>query len=389
MPAFVLLCLLSLALLIASAFDRTVWFSAGGRCNSGDLVNYYYAARGALEGLSPYDRSALAERFGQYTHFVYPLYTLPLFLPLTAFDFATARTIYFLGQLGAVAGLLLVARRMLPVDWRLLALTFPLGFGGTLVRDLCHANTAIFETFFLFLALDFLWRGRRNGFAVALFAAALPKLLWFSLLPLLLHRSIRAVAPFVQAVLASAIPLALWLAFSPQSFWHWLGNVRVTTSFRLNVFTLGRWLRETLGGADANTLVERWESWVYAAWVVLVGAGVVLAVRRGVGLRSLSLFVPLSVLTVWPGNGVYSWVSLLPLAAVFVCFFASNGRPVLALVLATLCLAPWQAMALIEPGLPWSFAPLLAMLALWLAAAFVVLRQPTALEFWLARKQAH
>lgn len=388
-PAFVLLCLLSLALLIVSAFDRTIWFAAGGRCDGGDLLNYYYATQAWLNGVSPYDQSAIAARFGQYAHYVYPIYALPLFLPLLAFDFDTARLVYAALQLAAVAGLMLILRRLLPVDWRLVLLSLPLGFASTLLRDLCHANTVVFETFFLFLAIAFLWRGRRLNFVAALYAAAVPKLLWLALLPLLAHRVLGAYRRLALSLLPALAAAALWLALWPHSFWHWLANVRVTTSFRFNVFTLGRWLRETLGGAGADTLLGRWEFWTYAIWLALVGAVVMLAMRRGAGLRTLSLFLPLSLLAMWPGNGVYSWVPLLPIAAVLVFFLASRGDGVWAFVLATLCLAPWQAIALIAPGLPWLFAPLLATVALWLAAASVVLRQPIALELWLAQKQAH
>jgi hypothetical protein len=157
-PVFAGLCLAALALLIVSIFDTRVAFSAAGRCNSGDLFNYYYAARGAVDGVDPYLREAILAHSGKEIHFLYPIYALPVFLPLIAFDFDTARVIYALLQLAAVIGMGWIACRLLPLERWALLLFLPVGFGAVLLRDLCSANTVIFEALLLWLAIAALWR---------------------------------------------------------------------------------------------------------------------------------------------------------------------------------------------------------------------------------------
>ena len=376
-------------LLASAVFPPAGLPSPAKACPVGDVFNYYYAIEAAREGINPYDRAAVIARFGHPIHFVYPLYALPVFLPLALFDFPTARLIYFVLQLGALAGLVFIVRRLLPVDWRLLALLLPAGFGGTLLRDLCGANTVLFESLLLWLALAMLWRGRANGVALALFVASLPKLLWLALLPLLLlHRSPAARRSFAIAGFAVLALWALWLAVSFETVWRWLVNVRVTTGFRNNLFTMLRWLDEAWGGAVGGPLLERWEAWGYGLWLALVGAVFVLVLRRQPGLRTLSLFALASLLAVWPGNGLYSFVPALPIAAAVIFFLAGNGKHFAALALAVFCLLPEQAYLLLHIGFPYFHVTTLMVLAVWAVFASLILRQPQAFEAWLTQTRA-
>jgi hypothetical protein len=388
-PVFAGLCLAALALLIVSIFDTRVAFSAAGRCNSGDLFNYYYAARGAVDGVDPYLREAILAHSGKDIHFLYPIYALPVFLPLIAFDFDTARVIYALLQLAAVIGMGWIACRLLPVERWALLLFLLVGFGAVLLRDLCSANTVIFEALLLWLAIAALWRLRAERFLVWLFLAALPKLLWLALAPLLLHRAVNGWRTLLKGALIGAALLGLWLAVAPQTVLHWLINVRATTHFRLNVFTAARWIDEASGGAIGGPLLGRWETWVYAAWIALVVGVLVVALRRGIGLRTLSLFAPLSLLAVWPGNSAYSWVPLLPVAVTVIFFLAQSGRPGAAAALTFLCVLPQQLFLLSGIGFAYQHTVMGTVLVLWLALAALVLGRPQALETWLQGKLLH
>jgi hypothetical protein len=377
-------------LLASAIFPSAGLPSPAKACQVGDVFNYYYAIEAARDGINPYDRAAVIARFGHPIHFVYPPYALPVFLPLALFDFPTARLIYFVLQLGALAGLVFLVRRLLPIDWRLLALLLPAGLGGTLLRDLCGANTVIFESLLLWLAIAMLWRGRAKEAALALFVAALPKLLWLALLPLLLlHRSLAAWRNLAIAGLATLALWALWLAVSFETFWRWLVNVRVTTGFRNNLFTMLRWLDEAAwGGAVGGPLLARWEAWGYGLWLALVGAVFVVALRRQPGLRTLSLFALLSLLAVWPGNGLYSFVPVLPIAAAVIFFLAGSGKHFAALALAGFCLLPEQVYLLLHIGFPYFHVTTLMVLAVWAVFAILILRQRQALEAWLTPAKA-
>jgi hypothetical protein len=388
-PVFAGLCLAALALLIVSIFDTRVAFSAAGRCNSGDLFNYYYAARGAVDGVDPYLREAILAHSGKEIHFLYPIYALPVFLPLIAFDFDTARMIYALLQLAALIGMGWIACRLLPVERWALLLFLPVGFGAVLLRDLCSANTVIFEALLLWLAIAALWRLRAGRVLVWLFLAALPKLLWLLLAPLALHRTMAGRRALLNGALIGFALMTLWLLVAPQTLLHWLTNVRATTHFRLNVFTVGRWIDEASGGAIGGPLLGRWETWVYAAWIALVVGVLVVALRRGIGLRTLSLFAPLSLLAVWPGNSAYSWVPLLPVAVTVIFFLAQSRRPGAAVALTFLCVLPQQLFLLSGIGFAYQHTVMGTVLVLWLALATLVLGRPQALETWLQGKLLH
>lgn len=375
-------------MLIGTGLDSDSRWSFAARCDGRDAVTYYYALAGLWEGISPYDRAAIFARFGEYTHFVYPIFAAPLLLPLIVFDLDAAVVLFGLLHVVGFAALVRQWRRLLPVEGWLLALLLPVGFGATAVHDLCSSNVVTFEALALWSGVLLLWRRRMIGFVAWIAVAALPKLLWLAMLPLGL-RSTRAAWPWLVAVGgAIALTFALWFFAWPQGLFNWLGNLRVTTHIRYNVFTGLRALDRLFGGEAGEALWQRWEVWGYAFWLVFVAAASLAVLKRGAGLRGLTVLAPLTLLVVWPGNLSYSWLIALPCAAAAIFFLLQRGWTVWALLLSLFLLVP-------QPVLDWiglagrsSHGTFLTVVALWLALGCIVLAWPQAFERWLERADA-
>lgn len=379
--AFATLCLLSFAVLIAAGLDSTSRWSFAGRCDGRDAVTYYYAALGVYEGLSPYDRGAILRQLNETPLFVYPLFAVPFFLPLIAFGLETALVLFGILHLIGFAGLVLLWHRLLPIDWRLLAVLLPVGFGAAAVHDLCSSNVVVFEALAVWLGIAHLWRGRVGRFATWTAMASVPKLLWLALLPLALWRSLPAWRAVAATAVGAALLFGCWLLAWPETMLAWLGNVLGTTGIRYNVFTILRDLDRALGGEIGGSPFGRWEVWAYAAWLVFVAAIFLTALRRKAGLRSLSLLAPLTLLAMWPGNLSYSWLIALPCAAAVIFFLAGRGVTVSALLLVLLCVLPQPLLH--WAGLPFGHATFVVVLAFWAVLSGIVLRRGAELESWL------
>jgi hypothetical protein len=377
------LCLASLAVVIAAGLDDGSRWRFVRTCDGRDVFTYYYAVQALLDGFSPYDRVALYAHFGQVPTFVYPLFTLPVFLPLAPFDLTIAKILFAVLHVLGFIGLILLWRRLLPIDWRLLALLLPVGFGATAIHDLCSGNVVTFEALALWLGILLLWQGRTGAFILWAVLAASFKLLWLALLPLVLlgsRNSWRALALTGAGVLAL---FGLWLLVWQESFAHWLGNLRVTTAIRYNVFTGLRDIDRVLGGEIGGPLWQRWESWGYALWLVFVALFLIVLIKRGLLLRSATLFAPLTLLAVWPGNLSYSWLIALPSAAALVFFLAGQGKRVIAAALAGLLVLPQPLLFWAGMGERFGLGTLATVLVFWLAFAVVMLRRQQELETWL------
>lgn len=377
------LCLLSLAALIAAGLDETSRWAFARRCDGRDTFTYYYAAVGALEGFNPYDRIGLWRHLGNFPHFVYPIFTLPLFLPLALFDLDAALVLFAVLHVAGFAGLIALWRRLLPVDWRLLALLLPVGFGATAIHDLCSGNIVVFEALALWTAILLLWRGRTTAFSVWIALAAAPKLLWLGLLPLALLHARDAWRALASIGAAFAALFALWVLLWPQSIAFWLGNLRVTTTIRYSFFTGLREIDRLLGGDVGGALLQRWEAWGYGLWLLFVALMLIILIRRGVGLRSASIFLPLTLVAAWPGNLSYTWLAVLPSAAVLVFFLAAQGERLPALALSALLVLPQPLLYWAGMGERFGLGTLVTALVCWLAFACVMLRRAQALESWL------
>lgn len=176
---------------------------------------------------------------------------------------------------------------------------------------------------------------------------------------------------------------ALWILTWQESFAGWLGNLRVTTTIRYTVFTALRDIDRLLGGEIGGSLLLRWESWGYALWLLFVALVVAVLFRRGMGLRSASLFLPLTLLAAWPGNLSYTWLAALPSAAALVFFLAGQGQRWLALALTMLLVLPQPLLYWAGMGERFGLGTLATVLLFWLAFAVVMQRRPQALETWL------
>lgn len=364
-----------------AGLDSTSRWSFVGRCDGRDAVTYYYAALGAYEGLSPYDRSAILQQLNETPFFVYPLFAVPLFFPLIVFELQTALILFGILHLICFAGLVALWRRLLPIDGRLLSLLLPVGFGATAVHDLCSSNIVAFETLALWLGIAALWRERVGRFAAWIGIAAVPKLLWLALLPLALWRSLSAWRALVAVAAIAAFLFGLWLLVWPATVLAWLGNVLSTTGIRYNVFTILRDLDRALGGDIGGSPFGRWEVWAYGGWFVVVAVIFLTTLQRKAGLRSLSLLAPLTLLAVWPGNLSYSWLIVLPVAAAVIFFLAGRGATALALLLALLCVLPQPLLH--WAGLPFGHATFLTVLAFWAVLSAIVLQRGNEFEAWL------
>ncbi|MGE0152599.1 MAG: glycosyltransferase 87 family protein [Reyranellaceae bacterium] len=373
---------------IAAGLGEGRW-SFAARCDGRDTLSYYYAARGALDGLSPYDGIALYYHFGRIPLFVYPVFALPPLLPLALFDEATALALFALLHVAGLAGLVALWRRAVPVDWRLLALLLPVGLGAAAVHNVCSGNVVTFEALALLAGLLALWRGRIGRFALWTVLAAAPKLLWLALLPLALLRDRAAWRLPALALLGFIVALAAWGLLWRDGLEGWLFNLRGTSRIRYSVFTLLRDLDHWAGGGAGGPLLQRWESWGYALWLALIGLVLAVLVRRGLPLRSACLFAPLTLLAAWPANLSYSWLAALPAAAAAVFFLAAQGRRLLALVMAVLLVLPQPVFDWAGLGERFGQGTLATVLAFWLVFAGLMLRCPRALERWLEGAQAH
>lgn len=362
--------------------DASRWAFAN-RCDGRDAVTYYFAALASLQAISPYDLQTITAQFQVGALFVYPLFTLPLFYPLLAFDPDTALLLLALLRLACLAGLVRLWSRLLPVDWRWQLVFLPVGLGGAAVHDLCSANVVAFEALALWLGIGALWRGGVGSFAGWIGVAALPKLSWLALLPLALQQARSAWRAIALVLGAAAALFALWIALWPDSFGQWFAHTRMTATFRYNIFTLLRTVVAMLGGDVTGAYVTRIEAWGYGLWIGLVALVLLQALRRGIGLRSLTLLALASLLAVWPGNLSYSWLPLLPLVPVVAFFLSRNGMSMAGLMLAVLCLWPQPLLDWTGPGNVMGQGAFVAVAALWASLAVIVARWPDAFEAWL------
>src|SRR5262245_20250771 len=108
--------LLAIAAVVYLALRLLPLASGGGQ---NDLRGYYFAGRAWSTSVDPYDPAAVDRVSGEsrpVPFFVYPPSTLPLFGALQALSLPAARRLFLALELAALAGLVLVWRRMYPVD---------------------------------------------------------------------------------------------------------------------------------------------------------------------------------------------------------------------------------------------------------------------------------
>lgn len=370
-------------MLIASGLDGDSRWSFAARCDGRDAMTYYYAALGLVEGLNPYDRAEILRHLNETPHFVYPIFTLPFFLPLVVFEPPTALVLFGVAHLVGFVALIAIWRRLLPIDWRLQALLLPVGFGATAIHDLCSSNVVTFEALAVWLGIALLWQGKPNRFLGWVTLAALFKFLWLALLPLALRYAVASWRACTAVIATLMAALVAWFFLWPQTFWQWLVNVRSTTAIRYNVFTALRTLDESLGGAIGGPLLDRWETWAYGFWIAFVLAVVIALLRRGLGIRSLSLLAPLTLLVLWPGNLSYSWLIALPIASALIFFLAARGQSAFAIAMTAICIVPQPMFEQMESVFPFGQRTFCFVVFLWIVVVAVMWRMREPFETWL------
>jgi len=148
--------------------DRALW----------DFKTYYYAARAFQSGQDPYDPKVLTEIAGEEISlpFLYPPFTLVLFLPFVSLPYASAVTVYFVLKLLAIALLFRIWRKFLERDFDFLFFPFALVvFNSAVPLDFASGNISVFEQILLWGGFLFFLRGQLFHFVSLIVIAALFK----------------------------------------------------------------------------------------------------------------------------------------------------------------------------------------------------------------------
>ena len=144
-----------------------------------DFRVYYDAAVASGRGLDIYDRATRAEIAGFHSPliFAYPPATVHVFRPFTLLRYPFAYLAWLGLKLGALAALVLVWRRLVPLDAGPGSVLFGLlAFAGPIHQDLVTGNVSLFEQLLLWTGVLALARGRDVVFAVLVAVAAQMKL---------------------------------------------------------------------------------------------------------------------------------------------------------------------------------------------------------------------
>jgi hypothetical protein len=365
--------LASLAVTLIYGFSDDSLWSFAARCDNRDTVTFYYAARGALSGLDPYNNQALQQVYGVFAWWVYPPSALPLFLPLTLLPFAGAVIVFNVLKAIAAVALIAVWRSALPALGRDIAFWLFAGvaLNTTVLQDWCSGNIAIFESLAIWGAVLLSLRSRPVAACAVIVLISLIKPLWLVLLLpwLATPHSTRAHRAALCSLAIGMVLIGLWLVLDYASFLAWLHNARSTLSIRYNLFELAKDLRLGLGGGLDVPWWQRPEYALYAVWCALV---VVLSWRRwrdgqSNGLQ-LALLLIMAIAAVNPANLSYSWVMVLP-----ILYLAARDRPwPWCAVIVTIALLPAPLLAL---ALPFRDIGMVALLAV--AIGFVALALET------------
>jgi len=144
-----------------------------------DFRVYYDAAIAIGRGLDVYDPSVRAEiaGFRSPLGFAYPPVTAHLFRPFTLMAYPFAYLAWLALKLAALAALVLVWRRLVPLDAGAGTVLFGLlAFAGAIHQDLLTGNVSLFEQLLLWSGVLALVRGHDVAFAILVAVAAQLKL---------------------------------------------------------------------------------------------------------------------------------------------------------------------------------------------------------------------
>lgn len=347
-----------------------------------DFPAYYWAAATTYAGLNPLDWRDVSRVSGlsSVMPYKYPPLLAWVFLPLTAFDYATAALIWLVMTLAAFAAVgFVVSTRVLgrgldPFFWAVVLLAWPY----CVTIAIRSGNIEIYSQLAIWLAVA-AWLDNRSGrFTFWVVIAALPKVVSGSVacIPMAVGgRRARLATSAALTAVAAWFALNAWAA--PVQWQKWLGIVGTTvepgvaeTSTSPSLF----WLTSAALGhgrpAQITTLL--------VSLAILAATGLVL--RRGRGLppvaSTLLLFTALQLLA--PRMKDYGYLSFLPPAAWLArSLWHAGGRPrwlvkiwAGALVFgAAFVPPPTEAAATTSIAILHAFAPWLLAFALWLTFA--------------------
>ncbi len=341
-----------------------------------DFEVYYYAAKASRAGLDPYATRSLTQVAGKRMPlpFVYPPAFLALFAPIAQLALGTAKTVYLVAKLAAVAGLLLLWGcfcRNTRETIILLAIVV-LGFSGTIFADIYAGNITCFEQLLVWLAVVALVTGHRLIFAVLIPLAAAVKGLPVALVLLLLFEGRKAILPMLASVGSFVViegsSRILWPARTAR-FLALASGLDERGHSAPSILAL---LRDSLGPGG--------KAWVplalyLAAVAFILGAFTFRAIRlsqarawrRAPWILLSGVF--LSYILVGPRLKSYGFVLVVPVAA---WLLARSKRGTLLMGTLAICLSAYAPLpkALLPQSqfwpLLWEYYALLSVFALWL-----------------------
>jgi hypothetical protein len=197
-----------------------------------DLDIYYLGAVADRSGLTPYDPSNLTAMAGgtvQYLFpYMYPPPTVSLFKPLAMLSLGSAKIVWMVMKLAALAALIsLWQSKFIPRrDWLAWVLFLAFAFNSVIVRDIRSGNAGLFEEVVIWSALAAYLARRYGLFCGLVLVAAFFKLTPLLLLGLIFLAPVRnrlRYLGFSLAIFAVALGLS-WLS-TPAEFMRWVTNV--------------------------------------------------------------------------------------------------------------------------------------------------------------------
>src|SRR5262249_36703490 len=186
-------------------------FAARNVTLQGDFRTYVAAAKAAWLGLDPYRPDVLGSVAGRgVAPFGYPPVALAPFVAIGSLPYGLAATVWIVGKLALLAGLVGLWLRVFAPEAGLLplALVAVFGWNAAALWDVRAGNVAIVECALVWSALACFVRGRRSAFAALVVVAACFKLLPAMFLLLLLVPAAES-APSLRRFAAA---IAAWVA---------------------------------------------------------------------------------------------------------------------------------------------------------------------------------
>ena len=272
---FLVLCLLFVLLPVLtfglSKWDAIQW----------DFPGYYFAAKSQAMGDNPYDTDLVSQRAGAGVYeYAYPPNSLFFFRPLTLFDYASGKKLYFSLKIVLLIALMyLWGNRFLSrsVDF----FFFPfciLAYNAAAMGDIAAGNVSIIEQFFLWLGLYFFLERKFVVFSLFVVCAAAFKitLVLFILLLWYGERGKRWLY-FSVAAFAFLVYLLSPMIFAPEVFQNHVNSMSAVFSHSydrgLNNPSTFAFVRDVLNMIETRLGIEV-APWVDYGIFILIAAGI-------------------------------------------------------------------------------------------------------------------